>query len=71
MRGGTEITQMLKKAGFELLRKNKHEVWGCPCGHALITVAATGDGKGSAAINIRTRLARTLKTCEQQEGKAA
>lgn len=71
MRGRTEITKSFVRAGFTLVRRRNHEIWACPCGHAQIVAATSGDGKGSAAVNLRTRIARTLRACQQQRSTAA
>jgi len=71
MRDGKALARDLANAGFRLIRRTNHAVWGCPCGHALLVTATTGDGKGSADINVRTRMARTLRACQQQRSTAA
>jgi hypothetical protein len=66
----THLINALKKAGFTLLRHNRHMVWGCPCGHDLITIASTkqtgsGDTAAYALMN------RILRGCEQRRKEAA
>jgi len=56
------LTNDLVSAGFRLLRKKNHEIWGCPCGHAQIPMSCSRhEGRGDQ--NARALIARTLRAC--------
>lgn len=65
------LTNYLVSAGFTLLRHSKHEIWRCPCGHALLTISSSRAG-GRSDQNARAQASRTLRNCTpRQEAKAA
>lgn len=66
MRARSALTAALEKAGFTLVRCNKHAIWVCPCGHTKVTMPTT-PGRGCSALNSHGLMARTLKACEQRK----
>lgn len=64
MRADTALYLALEDAGFKLLRSNRHQVWGCPCGHTQVTVSKT-PGKGRSATNATGDMKRALRECSQ------
>lgn len=66
----TALARLYEQSGFTLVRKKKHPIWRCPCGHAQITESSSRHG-GSGDINARTRIARTLRVCSQQMKECA
>lgn len=62
MRAYTALATLYEQSGFTLVRKKKHPIWRCPCGHAQITESSSCHG-GRGDINARTRIARTLRAC--------
>jgi hypothetical protein len=58
----TALVKLFKEHGFTLVRQTNHQVWGCPCGHALITIA-TSPCKGRGDSNAKAQLRRTLRAC--------
>lgn len=62
----TEMVKFFKAHGFTLLRQHRHQVWGCPCGHALITTTGSPCG-GRADRNAKAQVKRTLKACKYEE----
>lgn len=64
MRARTQLVEMLKKAGFTLLRENNHGIWLCPCGHIKLTVPRT-PGKGRSMDNSTGEMNRALRQCAQ------
>lgn len=66
MRAATALVQSFERAGFRLIRSNGHHIWGCPCGHAVVTVSVT-PGKGRSVENSRADMKRTLRACTPLE----
>ena len=65
-----DVTKALLKAGFELVRNKRHEVWRCPCGHAkIVTTSSRIGGRGDR--NCYARIKKALAQCEKTEEKAA
>jgi hypothetical protein len=71
MRDGKALAELLDKAGFILVRWNKHQIWHCPCGRHRITAASTCGG-GSGFTNARLQLARAQRDgCKPNETRTA
>ena len=66
----TALTNDLVSAGFHLIRSNKHQIWGCPCGHGRVTITSSRPG-GRGDTNARAEIARTLRACKTRQEKAA
>lgn len=65
MNAVTQITLEYRQAGMKFVRKGKHLVWDCPCGHARLQTSGThNEGRGDN--NARALLRRTLRTCRQR-----
>lgn len=64
MQARSELFLMFERAGFTLVRCNKHAIWRCPCGHTQI-VTSTTPGEGRASRNADALRVRTLNACNQ------
>jgi hypothetical protein len=64
------LANFLVSAGFTLIRSNKHQIWGCPCGHGRVTVSNSRHG-GRGDNNARAEIARTLRACKPRQENAA
>lgn len=62
----TAISRSFAKAGFTLVRTNKHEIWRCPCGHRQVTCPSTPSKGGRSIGNTMAELARTVVVCKQR-----
>ena len=69
MRSDTEIYNAFQASGFRILRKNRHQVWACPCGKHLVTLQCS-PGRGRSNSNAISTMRRTLRACAE-EAKAA
>lgn len=65
----TAIDNMFEAAGFTLVRKTRHRVWRCPCGHIQLT-SQSSPCKGRGDQNVKAKLNRALRECTPG-GKAA
>jgi hypothetical protein len=70
MRARTALIRTFEKAGFTLVRCNKHAIMRCPCGHTQVSVPTT-PGYGRSASNTTAELARTLRACRQKMEECA
>lgn len=66
MRASSALIARFERAGFQLVRKNGHCVWRCPCGHRQVTSPAT-PGRGRSVQNTEAEIARTLRICKTKE----
>lgn len=57
-----QLAKHIEGAGWHLIRANKHNVWGCPCGRHLLTTAATPSDPRSTKNALAT-LRRLSKEC--------
>jgi len=64
MKASSALCRTFERAGFTLVRSNKHQIWRCPCGHTQVTSPAT-PGKGRSVENMRAEITRTLRICNQ------
>lgn len=69
MQASSALCKAFERAGFTLVRSNRHLIWQCPCGHAKIPSPKT-PGKGRAVWNSEALLTRTLRACQQQRRAA-
>lgn len=69
MRARSALYVAFERAGFRLVRANKHYLWACPCGHTQIPCPKT-PGKGRSVWNTEALLKRTLKACTEQRRAA-
>lgn len=69
MRARSALAKAFERAGFTLVRSNKHAIWRCPCGHTKIPAPKT-PGKGRAVWNTEALMTRTLRACNQQRSAA-
>lgn len=66
----TDLVNALDKAGFTLLRRNKHMIWDCPCGHDRITISCSRQ-RGSGNTAAYAQMARILRECGPRRKDAA
>jgi hypothetical protein len=70
MQASRALVLSFQRAGFTLVRSNRHSIWRCPCGHAQVTSPAT-PGKGRSVDNCKADIARTLRACRQPTRECA
>lgn len=66
MKDAKALVKLFEKNGFTLTRRQNHQVWKCPCGHALVTIARSSGG-GRGEINARLQMQRTLRVCQTKK----
>lgn len=57
-----EFRKTLEQAGWTLIRRSKHLIYACPCGHALLTCPATPSDHRSLR-NTESQFRRLARTC--------
>jgi hypothetical protein len=51
VRDAKELVKLFEEEGFTLARRQNHQVWRCPCGHATVTVARSSGGGRSSGFS--------------------